>query len=176
MGRSPPLSRLLQIATQGGDSFHILIFCCLFPVKPGCVTVPQLITQCPEYSVEDIPSKTIFRASPELVSRRRVQLEKFLQGVVKSDPLATCECTVQVNRHSHSLLRVSILHSSAQFFTPNRERRLLTVYPGSASCNPDGPSESLALDAQCAASARQSAAAVDSAADRYAVDWSGLHP
>ena len=124
--------------------------------------------------MEDIPSKTIFRASPDLVSRRRGQLEKFLQGVVKSEPLATCECTVQVRLHLISLLHVSILLSSLQFLTPNRERRLLTVYPGAASCNPDCPSESLALDAQSGACARHSAAAGDSAGDRYAVDWSGV--
>jgi hypothetical protein len=57
-----------------------------------------------------------------------------------------------------------------QFFTPNRERRLLTVYPGSAVCNHGCTTESLESDAQ-----RQGAVAADAAGDRFAVDWSGLN-
>jgi hypothetical protein len=136
------------------------------------VTTPQLISQCPEYSVEDIPSKTIFRASPDLVFRRRVQLEKFLQGVVKSEPLATSECTLQVSTRGNSVLHVSASHSLVQFFTPNRERRLLTMNSGNSAASTDG-GETLNSDGQSGVCARQGGAAFDAAGDRLAVDWSG---
>ena len=133
----------------------------------------QLISQCPEYAVDDIPSKTIFRASPDLVSRRRGQLEKFLQGVVQSEPLATSECTLQVNAFSYIVLPVSTSLVFLQFFRPNRERRLLSVYPGTAGCGPEGDAGSPVLRAPSTASARQGAAAAEAAGDRFAVDWSG---
>jgi hypothetical protein len=63
-------------------------------------------------------------------------------------------------------------HSFLQFFTPNRERRLLTVYPGARASNADEAAH-CDLDAQPGAAARQSAAAAHAAGDRFAVDWSG---
>jgi hypothetical protein len=78
-----------------------------FPAVFFGLTSNQLIAQCPEYAVEDIPSKTIFRASPDLVSRRRLQLEKFLQGIVRSEPLATSDCTLQVSVRLYYCLQLS---------------------------------------------------------------------
>ena len=60
-----------------------------------------------------------------------------------------------------------------KFFTPNRERRLLTVYPGAAIPNADCVAEVSKSDARSGACARQDATSVDAAADRFAVDWSG---
>ena len=61
-----------------------------------------------------------------------------------------------------------MISSLVQFFTPNRERRLLTVYPGSTVCNHNGTAEVFQSDAQ-----RQGSAAAEAAGDRFAVDWSG---
>jgi len=76
-------------------------------------------------------------------------------------------------RSLYTALPVSFSPLFVQFFRPNRERRLLSLYPGTVGCGPEVDAGSPVLGAQLTASVRQGGAALEPAGDRFAVDWSG---